>query len=193
MSPITDQSSSTSLNFSSLSHSKGSNIDSWRLSALGSESLHSSQTACMYAQYAHAAPSHTPYLDDTNFIAALRDKDLDKEKDRNKEMGKEKDKDKVRGRDRVSSEASRELYDISAQNDAREVLLDHFYSLLSYCFSLLSSYPFSLLMPLLLCYATSSLLFLDHKYRCCQFNSTFSIPYLNVQCISISSPHHWRK
>ena len=75
----------------------------------------------MYAQYAHAAPSHTPYLDDTNFIAALRDKDEDREKDRSKEMGKDKDKDKVRGRERGSSEASRELYDISAQNDAREV------------------------------------------------------------------------
>ena len=168
----------TSLSF--LSYSKGSNMDSWRLSALGgSESLHSSQTARMYAQYAHAAPSHTPYLDDTNFIAALRDKDRDKEKHRSKEIGKDKDKDKdkVRGRDRTSSEASRELYDISVQNDAREVS-HNIHSLLFYLFSsLLSpllpyspampSCPFlSLLMLFILHYATTSHLFLlNHKYH----------------------------
>lgn len=182
-------------------------MDSWRLSALGgSESLHSSQTACMYAQYAHAAPSHTPYLDDTNFIAALRakdkDKDKDKEKDRNKEMGKDKkkdkDKDKVRGRNGNNSEASRESYDISAQNDAREVLLYHFHSLLSYLFPsllsrllpyspLISSCPFSLLILLVLCYATPTLIFLlYHKYHYFQSNSTL---FLTLMCIVSASVH----
>ena len=97
---------------------EASNIDSWRLSSLGSESAHSSQAACMYAQYAHAAPSHSPYLNDVNFIAALRDKDKDKDKEKVKE----------RGRDRNISDESGELYNISTLNDAREVPLNYFIS-----------------------------------------------------------------
>ena len=77
----------------------------------------------MYAQYAHAVPSHTPYMDDKNFIAALREKDKDKEKEKVKEKDKDKEKEKKedRGRDNNSNEEARGLYDISAQNDAREV------------------------------------------------------------------------
>jgi hypothetical protein len=83
----------------------------------------------MYAQYAHAVPSHTPYMDDKNFIAALREKDKDKEKEKEKEKVKEKERDKKkekakkedRGRGDSSYEEARGLYDVSSQNDAREV------------------------------------------------------------------------
>ena len=108
----------------------------------------------MYAQYAHAAPSHTPYLDDINFIAALREKETDKEKykeiekDKDKDKDKEKDnvKDKEIGRDKNRSGVCRELYDMTAQNDEREV--SNFISLFSShlplpIFSLPTHYSFS--------------------------------------------------
>ena len=80
----------------------------------------------MYAQYAHAVPSHTPYMDDKNFITALREKDKEKEKEKVKEKEKEKDREKEkedRGRGDNIYEEARGLYDVSAQNDAREVLV----------------------------------------------------------------------
>jgi hypothetical protein len=86
----------------------------------------------MYAQYAHAVPSHTPYMDDKNFIAALREKDKKKEKEKVKEKGRDKEKEKEKKEDRGRSDSSYEdprgLYDVSAQNDAREVLLPSFFS-----------------------------------------------------------------
>ena len=89
----------------------------------------------MYAQYAHAVPSHTPYMDDKNFIAALREKDKEKEKEKVKEKEKEKNREKERdkekkedrGRSDSSYEEARGLYDVSAQNDAREVLVPSFF------------------------------------------------------------------
>jgi hypothetical protein len=89
----------------------------------------------LYAQYAHAVPSHTPYMDDKNFIAALREKDKEKEKEKEKEKVKDKERDKKerekkedRGRGDSIYEEARGLYDVSAQNDAREVYAPSFFS-----------------------------------------------------------------